>query len=74
MAWSPDSDEAKALAEIMRKQEISRRVARVQIIKNHVALTNDLNEQEKREYVSQLIPKDTRGYWKRLWDAVRNRK
>lgn len=60
------------LKPMMRQQELQRRTTRAAIIRNHAELAKDLTEEEKT-YVRQLEP-DTRGYWKRLWDALLNRK
>lgn len=60
------------LAPMFRKQELIRRQARTQIILNHIDLIKDMSEEEKEKFRKALVPIDTRGYWKRLWDAARN--
>lgn len=65
-------EDQEALKPIMRQQELQRRATRNAVIKNHAALVNDLSKEEK-EYIRKLNP-DNRSYFKRLWDALLNRK
>lgn len=60
------------LKPMMRAQELQRRAARTAVMRNHIELTNDMTPEEKEEFRTKLVP-DTRGYWKRLWDAIRGK-
>lgn len=64
----------ESLKPMMRKQELERRANRNQIIQNNIDLLNDMTPGEKANFRKALVPPDPRGYWKRLWDAVCNRR
>jgi hypothetical protein len=62
----------KMLQKPFREAELQRRAMRTQIIKNHIDLTDDMNDDEKLRFHKALTP-DPRGYWRKLWDAIRGK-
>jgi hypothetical protein len=75
------SFDLEAHQKFMREQELQRRATRMAIIRNHAETNKDLAREEKDEIKEMLtavdvqlkeMTEDKRGYWKYLWDAVRN--
>jgi hypothetical protein len=75
------SFDLEAHQRLMREQELQRRATRLAVFKNHAETNKDLSDDERVAVGDMLATvdaelkapmKDRRGYWKYLWDAVRN--